>query len=446
MAAAAERDILIAGGGVAGLVLARLLAVDGWRVTLAGLPRAAAWEGISPRVVEGLRRAGCAEAEAACATVVPRSGRWNGEHHAANVECLVERPLFDAALWRDAAAAGAELIEGRVTAADRTAEGGWRLSVRLPDGGERQVSGGFLIEARGRKAPKAGPPRWSGPHTVALARAYDGPPPARAESGVTAMPDGWGWFAVLADGRRLVQVFADAAEVPPRDGLAAFHAARVATAPDLLAWIGDARPVGEVSARDATPLITAEADAPGLLRIGDAAFGIDPLSGHGTYEAIGGALIARPVVATLLRRPADSALALQFHRERVVDAFHRHALAGRAFYRQETRWSDRPFWRDRSGWDEAALPAPPPPPRPLVVERPVIEDGVIVARRVVVTAQHRRGILSIDDVPLAPLLDAVAAAPGAGAAVLAPGLGRTPAQVDKALAWLARQGLLPLAA
>lgn len=429
-------DILIAGGGVAGLTAARLLAGDGWRVALAGQPRPAAWEGISPRVVEGLRRAGCAAAEAACATVVPRSAAWNGERHAANVECLVERAVFDAALWQDAAVAGATLIDGRVTAVERDGTG-WRLSV-----GDRVLTGGFLVEARGRKAPKAGPHRWSGPHTVALAQAFDGPPPARAESGVTSCPDGWIWFAVLPDGRRLVQVFADAADVPARDGLAAFHAERMTQAPDVLAWLDGARPVGEVTARDATPLITAEADAPGGLRIGDAAFGIDPLSGHGTYEAIGGALIARPVIATLLDCGGDSAAALQFHRERVVDAFHRHALAGRAFYGQETRWTDRPFWRDRATWDPAALPAPPPAPaRAEVAVRPVIEGNRVVARRVVVTPQHRRGILSIDDVPLAPLLDALTG--DATPAVAAARLDRSPAQIAKATAWLVRQGLLP---
>lgn len=422
----AAHDILIAGGGVAGLVAARLLAADGWRVALVGQPRPAAWEGISPRVVEGFRRAGCTRAEAACATVVPRSGTWNGERHAANVECLVERPVLDAALWADARDAGAELIEGRIERLERDGDG-WRLN---------DLTGRFLIEARGRKAPKAGPHRWSGPHTVALAQAFRGPP-AAAESGVTAMPDGWAWVAVLPDGRRLVQVFADAAAVPGREGLAAFHAERLATAPDLLEWLGEARPAGEITARDATPVLAAEADAPASLRIGDAAFAIDPLSGHGTYEAIGGALIARPVIATLLDRPGDAVTALRFHRERVVDAFHRHALAGRAFYCQETRWSDRPFWRDRATWDPRTLPEPPPAPvRAEVVERPVIEGRHVVLRRVVVTPQHRRGILSIDDVPLAPLLDVLAAGGDPAAA-----LGRTPAQVAKAEAWLARQGL-----
>ncbi|MGC2855816.1 NAD(P)/FAD-dependent oxidoreductase [Novispirillum sp. DQ9] len=423
-------DLVILGGGIAGLVLARLQAAAGRRVRVIGRPRAPALEGLSPRVLEGLRRAGCAQAVAACTTAVPRVGQWNGRLSALNQEYIVERPVLDEALRADARAAGAEVVDARAPALDA-----------LP-------GGALVIEARGRQAPRPEAPRWTGPRTVALARIYDGGAGGSAESGVLAHADGWAWFAALPDGRRAVQVFLDAAEAPSRPEMEAAHARTIATVPDLAVWLGDAPPLGPVTAREATPLFigtggdgTGGEDDGAPLRLGDAAYAIDPLSGHGMYEAIGAALIAHPVVNTLLDRPDDAALARRFLDERARDAFHRHALVGRAFYAQEERWADRPFWRDRATWDEATLPAPPPPPpRPRVETRPVIMDGFVTERAVVATPQHPRGVYSIEDVPVAALLERL---PGAtGPEALAAALDRSPAQVVRALDWLGRQGLV----
>lgn len=413
--------LVILGAGIAGLVLARLQAAAGRPVTVIGRPRAPAWEGLSPRVLEGLKRAGCDQAVAVCTTAVPRVGRWNGRLSALNQEFIVERPVLDAALRADARAAGAEVIEDTV-----------------PSDENAVADAALVIEARGRQAPRAGAVGWSGPRTVALARLYAGDGGA-AESGVMSFDDGWAWFAALPDGRRAVQIFADAAEAPNRQQMGAFHGRAVAAIPDLADWLGAAEPLGPVTAREATPLFVGT-ELDGRLRLGDAAYAIDPLSGHGMYEAIGAALLAHPAVSTILDRPQDAALARRFLDERAREAFHRHALVGRAFYEQETERADRPFWQARAGWDPAGLPPVPyAPARPVVEVRPMIADGFVVERPVVATPQHPRGVYSIEDVPVVPLLapDALSASPED----LAARFGKTPAAVRRALDWLGRLGL-----
>jgi hypothetical protein len=165
----------------------------------------------------------------------------------------------------------------------------------------------------------------------------------------------------------------------------------------------DAAPRSDVEARDATPILGAPLVTPRSLRVGDAAFAPDPLSGQGVFEAIATGLAAAPVVNTIVRRPADAALAAEFHRRRIEDAFWRLARAGRDVYRAERRWTHSPFWSARRAWpdDESARGTSAPA---TIAPVPVSEDGFIVRREAIVTPDHPRGVWRLDGVELVPLL------------------------------------------
>ncbi|AWK84883.1 FAD-dependent oxidoreductase [Azospirillum thermophilum] len=433
--------MLILGAGPSGVALACRLTALGWSVALLSAPRAPAWEGMSPRVVEGLRRAGCREAVAAAGGPVRRSAHWNGLASGLNGEHLVERPAFDAALLRDAAAAGVAPLSA--TVADlRPGPEGW---LALDAAGRPLAAGRFLVEARGRRAPRSGGLRDRGPRTVAVARLYQGPhgPDGSAASAAAAFPDGWAWMARLPDGRRMVQVMVDAAAVPARGGLTGLQEQCVAASPEALAWIAGCAPLHDAAARDATAVLRTEVIGPGWLRIGDAAFTGDPLSGHGVHAALSGAFAATAAVNTLLADPGALPLVRRFVEGRCAELFAHGAAVGNAFYRQETRWADRPFWRARAAWP----PAPPPPARHGVRHCPVVIGDRIEEREVLVTPQLPRGVLTIEGVELAPLMRLAGQAAGASAAPasaieLARRLGQEPPRVATALAWLGRNGFL----
>ncbi len=209
------------------------------------------------------------------------------------------------------------------------------------------------------------------------------------------------------------------------------------------AWLEGASPCSPVSVRHAGTSRAQVLVEPARIRIGDAALALDPLSGHGVFEALASATAAVPVVTTLLRRPADAALARAFYEERVEQAFLRFARTARDFYRLEERWRDAPFWQARRDWPDN-LPAHPRhrSARRRSAIKPVIEDGFVVAREVIVTADQPRGVFTVDGVPLVPLLRAVQAGETArrgGRPLLREGA----SQVETALAWLRYRGLLP---
>ena len=141
------------------------------------------------------------------------------------------------------------------------------------------------------------------------------------------------------------------------------------------------------------------------------------------------------VVNTLLRHPDERALAEAFYQERVAQSFERNCRTGRAFYALEQRWPEAPFWRARATWpDQAPAHAPPFESAPRIERRPAVEDDLVVARPVVVTSDHPRGVYQVAGVPLVALLEQIQSDTLDGP--LAQRLAVTPAQLETALAWL----------
>lgn len=424
----ASPDILVLGGGPAGLVSAVSLARKGWRVALVAHPRRSAVEGFSAQAVSTLRIAGCDHALAALGPEAPRTVYWNGETRAIHAEILVERGRLDAALARDAREARIAVHTARLISFRRI-PGGWSATLAGRDGRTQALSARFLIEARGLAAPSGGAGE-SAPDTLALIGRWR---LARADpfTAVAGFRSGWAWCAHIGDGTCSLSLFVSAKrpDLPRRSRLPEFYRGLLRDIPEAASWLGGAADLVSVTARKATARLISPAAGPDFLRLGDAAFTIDPLSGHGTFEAIRAALTTPALVNTLLERPDASALAQDFHRNRVEESFVRHARVGRDFYRMEQRWSAESFWAERQAWpdDELAHPSPFSAPSSIAV-RPVIEEDWIVPRDVVVTPDHPMGVWRIGDIPVVPLLRGALPPSSPGA--------------EAALAWLRWRGLL----
>ena len=433
---AREVDITVTGGGPAGCIAALGLVGLGHRVRLITRPRRSSVEGLSERVLGALETSGCRRALAAVGPAVRREASWHGTTSAANQEWVVARERFDRALLEDAAAAGVDIVAGRITQIERTRDG-WRAQT----GDAQRWSSGCLVEARGRRAPGS---RTRGPATTALGRLFNGVP-EQARTAVAAFPRGWAWYASTGNGTAALQiVLSSAAPLSKRPGLPALFEGLLDEIGPARDWLGAGQAVGEVFAHHADASRAHVPIEDGLIRVGDAALALDPLSGHGVFEAIASARAAAPVINTILRRPDDAGLARAFYEERVRLAFERFARIGRDFYALERRWPDADFWRERREWpDDRPAHAPPSAAPPRIEERPVIEDGFVVARRVVVTADQPRGIWQVDGVPVADLLDWRRShdgddLPGAAAARFA----CTPGQLATALEWLRHRRLI----
>ncbi|HEU0223332.1 MAG TPA: FAD-dependent monooxygenase [Paracoccaceae bacterium] len=411
-------DIAIAGAGPAGTVAAILLARAGWRVALvAGTAGVARIEGASPRTIALLARLGLPAAGIGPAQ--PRETLWGGMEAAPNREHVVDRVLFDAGLLAAAEAGGVRVVRGQVR----------RI---LPEGGEIVTSAGVvragrIVEARGRRAPGAAA-RLRGPASIAIAGwATEG---GSQGSRVEGRSDGWLWQAEVPGRGRWMQVVTGATGLPAgRAGLAAAWTRVLGPkAPPL--------PDG-ATARACELRLNAPTLDPMLLRLGDAAIAMDPLSGHGLFWAVSSALLAVPILRALEEGRAD--LARRFWTERVAATFWRQARIGRDFHR--AAGFDTPFWAERAAWPDDA-PAHAPVAVPFLRRQVVVEEGSLREAEVLVTGTEPEGVAFLHGVALGPLLRALGPGPLPGPERLSRHLpGAPPGRVAAIRDWLSARGL-----
>lgn len=440
-----ERGTVVLGGGPAGAAVALGLRRLGHAVTVIGVPRAfGAIEGVSERVVAGLRGVGIEAALAAIAEPSPRRATWAGATTELNTERLVDRAAFDRGLWQELQDHGVECLAARVLRWQPGAEG-HELQIQRPGDTQPQtLHARFVVEARGRLAPHPPQGVTRGPDTVALLWRGQGAPGGEAGSAVESLPGGWAWCARLPGGAIALQLTVDpsAITLPPRAQLGAFVRERLSTVAAALPFLDI--PAAEVHAlaRTSGAVLAPEVCGHTWLRVGDAAMAADPLSGNGIFQSLSSALQAPMVVHTLLNHPADAAHAQRFHRERVQGLFQRFARIGRDFYAQEQRWANEPFWAGRRAWPDAEPAHATGGAAPRIEERPVVDRDRIRMAEVVVSADQPLGIWHVDGVEVAPLWRAAQAAPGREAEALAPLLGGSPGRAQSALRWMRAQGWL----
>jgi flavin-dependent dehydrogenase len=404
-----KQHIIIAGAGPAGTVTALGLSKLGYKITVIALPRAfTACEGISERVLQGLTNAGIQTALSSIAAPSKRFATWNGTSSEANTERLIRRDIFDQALLQDLQSTETEIIAGRINKVEHL-DSAVSLTGKSTDGQPFLLTGDFFVEARGRSTPSGKQPRMRGPETVSLLQHWQGEP-TEARSMAASFKDGWGWMAQFTDGSRYTQitVAADADDFPAKAGLKDYFFQRLEQLPEARPFYDKAEPQGELTARSATAILTHDPVDDFSIRVGDAALAVDPLSGNGIFQALSTALVAPSVINTILQQPQSKKskeVAQQFYRERVTHAFMRFARMGRDFYKMETRWPEQPFWQQRQAWpDEQPMHEPVIPEQISIIERPVVQENLIVLQEVVATPDQPLGIWHLGGIPLAPIV------------------------------------------
>ena len=384
------------GGGPAGAAAALRLAQLGHRVCLVerGAPRLTpAAVSLPPSVLPVLDLLGLRSRVESAGFLRPPPAlvRWHGAAAsdagpAGPAGFQVDRAHFDPLLLRAAQDTGVHVLQDVALPAR---DSGGRWCVPLASGAH--VDAGFVIDARGRR----GQPQ--GPATVALMAQWrprtgssEPDPRSRVQSGASC----WAWTAPLADGGTLVAVFLDARRVAglPQAARQALYGELLA-ALDLLAPCVRDKDCGPVQVCDATPRsVDDAAPQPGLLRVGEAAFSLDPLSSQGVPAALRHGWQAAACVHTAVHRPAQATLAWQFHRQQTRAVALRHQRLSARLYANAAQALVHPFWRNRAspGTPAAQAAAWPGLDDSITLdslarcsEMPVLEGGWIVARQAI---------------------------------------------------------------
>jgi flavin-dependent dehydrogenase len=259
----------------------------------------------------------------------------------------LDRARFDALLRDAAREAGADLRAGvRVREVERA---GPRWRVRLD---AEEVECDWLVDATGRRstvARRLGASRLREDALVAFyARFRTDAPDRDSRTLVEAGPDGWWYTALLPAGERVVAFMTDAdlaprAELLTREGFAArlaesTHVREILRAHGYL-------PDGRVRGAEAASARLSRCTGPGWAAVGDAALSLDPLSSQGILNAL---YTGKRAGEAIHRALSGDGSALAEYESRVAEihrAYHHHRAA---YYGDERRWEDRPFWHRRA--------------------------------------------------------------------------------------------------
>ena len=259
--------------------------------------------------------------------------------HPRRVGWHVDRTAFDQALAQTASDAGAMLLTGtRFKSVER--EGGrWRLTLQ---GQTDLLHAEQIIDATGRRAAlsrRVGARRTEGDMLVATAfhfqdiALHDHGAYTLIETG----PDGW-WYSAPIPGGRAVAMHFSALEVAGRAVARMPTNAQAALTADRHA---DRSPVAMTRHAAGSSWLEANYGA-GWIAVGDAAMTVDPMSGDGVERAVRS---GREGAEALLLDRRINGKAVESWAAETRLRFERYARMRAEFYRAETRWADRPFWR-----------------------------------------------------------------------------------------------------
>ena len=379
-------DVVVLGAGPAGAAAAIGLRRLGHSVAILGRPRPAVTEGLGARSIERLRAAGLPLAAAAAGDTGPRIGIWAGVRSPRGGESLVDRTLFDRALAQDLADAGVSIVHQTARLVKQN-EAGWWIAAE-----GTAFSCRALIDARGRRAHGV---ERNGPRLIAWSERWRGGAPAAVGSAVVALADGWCWLAKDANGGLQRQFVCAARPRPTVAQLRERFEAAAAVIPELDFSPRGATPA-PLRATAAAMRCACAAPACGYVRIGDAALALDPLSGHGIYEALGSARVGVAALHSYLGG-TDWTTITRFTIERTAEVWRRAVTTAGEFYRlQADRAPSTSFWRSTAAEYErlaAEADAAVADRRPGRIEsRPVLNGTRIEVRPVWVSARWPRGV------------------------------------------------------
>jgi flavin-dependent dehydrogenase len=350
-------DVCVVGGGPAGAALTLRLAQFGRSVALvekASFPRAHVGESLTGGVwplldVLGLRSAvethGFLKSEWA-------SVEWAGErrryrtHGGAGLQ--VDRGRFDALLLREAAAMPCVRIYQPARIVDYGfIESQWRLRL---DSGEI-VYAKYLADAAGRGSRLLpGAKTRIGAGTLAVYGYWLGVAIEDGDTLVEAGEGEWYWGAPLPGGEFNATVFADLLLGRSAGSRIDYCDAVLRHSKLIGPKLRNATLLCSSGVRfcDATAMADQAPVTRNWIKVGDAALAIDPLSSQGVQTAIGTAVHAAVVLNTMIERPDDADLAMEFYQSRLRESAEFHGMAAREFYRQQFAVNAGEFWRRRA--------------------------------------------------------------------------------------------------
>jgi flavin-dependent dehydrogenase len=347
-------DVIILGGGPAGSCAALRLLNLGYEVALVEqgrFPRHQIGESLSPGIWNIfsylhadhlLEKSSYLQAmparviwETQTAEIVTQKRRGPG--------VMVNRGELDTDLLLLAKERGIHLFQPAKFKSCRQLDTKWALEVRL-ENSALDLTANFILDARGRKGIHVRDEILTAPPMVAVWMDIQSLSMHR-ETVIEAIEEGWLWGSPLPNHRFRIMAFVDPSEVTNTNP--------VDLLPQLLSKSKLFRKTAEenvFSDIQTYSVLTYSHSHPwgkNYLRLGEAAFSLDPLSSTGVEKAMRFSLQAAIAVNTVLKS-RDEQVAKSFYENSMIESIATHTLWAQSYYQTAWPGAEHRFWEKRS--------------------------------------------------------------------------------------------------
>jgi flavin-dependent dehydrogenase len=349
-------DAVVIGAGPAGCCAALRLLALGYNVAVVErrpFPRPQIGESLSPGIWNILDYIGAGSALEPPHFLAGLSARviWERRESEAltadklGTGVMVDRAQVDSRLLELVKVRGGSVIQPAQIQGVMGEPHAWQLRVEAA-GRQVQVNARLIFDATGRAGQNAG--RFpTAPTTLAMwSHISNGVMPA--ETCVEAIRQGWLWGAPLPDGRYRAMAFFDPDCYKRRKGSLEEFFRGMLNDGRLFKAAAGVPLVSSIQSCVATSYLDPKPWQPGYIKLGEAAFALDPLSSTGVEKAMRFTLQAVIAANTVLRNSAMTGLAQEFYESRLLESVATHAVWARSYYQSAWPGDDHEFWRRRS--------------------------------------------------------------------------------------------------
>lgn len=359
-------NIVIIGGGAAGTAVALTLARVGLQPTILENHPQPIWkigEGLPPNATPILHRLGLLAPLQQAGVHLPAYGHeatWGSDtlrldpflHHLTPTHGTtqgwhLDRTAFETLLKEQAQQAGVQWLAGHKLLACQWHTDHWQMTVKQQNRTETLTSR-FMVDATGRSAAvgRACGAEWVAfdrlVGIVAVLEPVDNPL-QDSTTRVTAVPDGWWYSSVLANGRLILAYMTDSDLI----GASQTPAIWWEMASQTTQWerAQQYQPPTTLRTYPARTATLSQVVGQNWLAVGDAAISYDPLASYGITAALGSGYYAGCAIADHLAGEAD---ALPAYEALLQTTFAQYWQQYQQIYSLERRWAERPFWKRRT--------------------------------------------------------------------------------------------------
>ena len=340
-----QYDVLVIGAGPAGATMANRLADFGYRVVLiekATFPRPHIGLSLTSGIHHWLKMLNIEKQveQLHCKSALKSTVLWSSNapliktYDKENAGFHLNRGTFDALLVNECRRKGVNIIQpGLLKSLTQRQSGLWDATV-LFENKEQQLSSTFIVEATGRKSIIKTKKIAYQPKLVATYAYWELKALKKDSSFIEAGQDYWFWGAPINDTHFVLCVFSDPSKVKEATSVTEFYTKAISKSRFSTEILNNGTQ-GEITVCDATPYYDTTVISEHCIKIGDAAYTMDPISSQGVQKAIKSGVQGAIVVNSILKKK-NATVAINYYKNLIATEVKKNKRWSSEFYNEQS--------------------------------------------------------------------------------------------------------------